>query len=115
MLSLFRVATGEDWTDIMYINMYGCNKYGYSDDHDLPQPKDCTKPASFEVGSALFFVFFMVVGSLVLLNLFLGIITTAMDDAHATQKIRDIVEAKIVRYRREQVTVKVKLQGLQSQ
>ena len=24
MLSLFRASTLEDWTDIMYINMYGC-------------------------------------------------------------------------------------------
>jgi hypothetical protein len=31
MLSLFRVATLEDWTDIMYLNMYGCGhtSYGY--------------------------------------------------------------------------------------
>ena len=27
MLSLFRASTLEDWTDIMYINIYGCNKY----------------------------------------------------------------------------------------
>ena len=28
MLSLFRVVTGEDWTDVMYIQMYGCEQYG---------------------------------------------------------------------------------------
>ena len=27
ILSLFRASTFEDWTDIMYINIYGCNKY----------------------------------------------------------------------------------------
>jgi len=31
MLTLFRCATGEDWTDVMYINSYGCDKFGYSD------------------------------------------------------------------------------------
>ena len=30
MLTLFRCATLEDWTDVMYINMYGCHKYGYT-------------------------------------------------------------------------------------
>ena len=23
------MSTMEDWTDVMYINMYGCSKYGY--------------------------------------------------------------------------------------
>merc|ERR1711988_1937159 len=31
LLSLFRAATCEDWTDIMYINMFGCKHYGYGD------------------------------------------------------------------------------------
>ena len=28
MLTLFRCATLEDWTDVMYINIYGCHRYG---------------------------------------------------------------------------------------
>ena len=31
LLSLFRMATLEDWTDIMYINMFGCDIFGYGD------------------------------------------------------------------------------------
>jgi voltage-gated sodium channel len=27
LMTLFRAATLEDWTDIMYINMYGCDRY----------------------------------------------------------------------------------------
>jgi hypothetical protein len=30
-VTLFRMSTLEDWTDIMYINMYGCADYGYAD------------------------------------------------------------------------------------
>ena len=38
-------GTGEDWTDIMYTNMYGCDNYGpYLDPHDLPFPEECTDP-----------------------------------------------------------------------
>jgi len=29
MFTLFRCSTLEDWTDVMYINMFGCDKYGY--------------------------------------------------------------------------------------
>ena len=29
-ITLFRMSTFEDWTDVMYINQHGCNKYGYS-------------------------------------------------------------------------------------
>ena len=41
MLSLYRIATGEDWTDIMYINMYGCKRYGYSEEGTVPREEDC--------------------------------------------------------------------------
>ena len=29
MLSLFRVAALEDWSDIMHIDIFGCGRYGY--------------------------------------------------------------------------------------
>lgn len=29
MITLFRCSTLEDWTDVMYINMHGCQYYGY--------------------------------------------------------------------------------------
>ena len=35
MVSLFRMSTMEDWTDVMYISMYGCNKYYYGNDNEL--------------------------------------------------------------------------------
>ena len=31
MLTLFRCATFEAWTDVMYINKFGCDRYGYTD------------------------------------------------------------------------------------
>ncbi|MCP4449086.1 MAG: ion transporter [Myxococcales bacterium] len=77
MLSLFRVVTLEDWTDIMYINMYGCDAYGY--DASMP----CTSPEANPVMAALFFVSFVLVGTMVFLNLFIGVIMNGMDEAHA--------------------------------
>ena len=30
LVALFRAATLEDWTDLMYTSMYGCDAYGYA-------------------------------------------------------------------------------------
>ena len=39
ILSLFRAATLEDWTDIMYINIYGCDKYASGVYYVSPETK----------------------------------------------------------------------------
>ena len=82
MLSLFRVATLEDWTDIMYINMYGCINYGY-DGNPL-----CTPETShaFGWGAAIFFSSFVLVATMVILNLFIGVIMNGMDEAREEMK-----------------------------
>lgn len=76
MLSLFRVVTLEDWTDIMYINMYGCDGYGYGGNEAL-----CTSPAAAPVLAALFFVSFVLLGTMIVLNLFVGVILSGIQDA----------------------------------
>ena len=75
MLSLFRVVTLEDWTDIMYINMYGCDNYGYQGNEVL-----CTNSTGNPLGSAIFFVSFVLIGTMIMLNLFIGVIMTAMEE-----------------------------------
>lgn len=76
MLSLFRVVTAEDWTDVMYINMFGCENYGYEGTMEL-----CTQSYGYPVFAALFFVSFMLLGAMVILNLFIGVIMGGMEEA----------------------------------
>ena len=76
MLSLFRVVTGEDWTDVMYIAMNGCAHYGYEGMEEL-----CVASKGYPVFGALFFVSFMLSGAMIILNLFIGVILTGMDEA----------------------------------
>ncbi|WP_196885771.1 ion transporter [Aureivirga sp. CE67] len=76
MLSMFRVVTLEDWTDIMYINMYGCANYGYGGNEAL-----CTNSQGNPILSVLFFVSFVLLGTMIMLNLFIGVIMTGMDEA----------------------------------
>ncbi len=82
MLSLFRVATLEDWTDIMYINMYGCINYGY-DGNPV-----CTAETSQAFGwvAAFFFSSFVLVATMVILNLFIGVIMNGMAEAREEMK-----------------------------
>lgn len=84
MLSLFRVVTLEDWTDIMYINMYGCENYGYDGNMDV-----CVSSSGSPGGSAFFFVSFVLIGTMIFLNLFIGVIMTGMDEAKTEMALAD--------------------------
>lgn len=75
MLTLFRMVTLEDWTDVMYINMYGCDQYGY-DGARL----ECTNPSASPIGAALFFSSFVVVCGLIVLNFAIGVVINSMDE-----------------------------------
>jgi len=46
-VSLFRAVTLEDWTDLMYIQMYGCASYGYD-----RMPEMCTASSASRIASA---------------------------------------------------------------
>ncbi|MCH8496106.1 MAG: ion transporter [Balneolales bacterium] len=76
-LSLFRVVTLEDWTDIMYINMYGCDHeiWGYS------AASGCVNAEPSGMVATIFFVTFVLVGTMVMLNLFIGVIINSMEEA----------------------------------
>ena len=82
MLTLFRVVTLEDWTDVMYIQMYGCDGYGYGGNEHL-----CTSPNAYPVFGAVFFVAFVLIGTMIVLNLFVGVIMTGMDEAQREQDL----------------------------
>jgi voltage-gated sodium channel len=82
MLSLFRAVTLEDWTDLMYIQMYGCASYGYGGMEAL-----CTQSYAMPVLSPAFFVSFVLLGTMVILNLFVGVIMGGMDEARAEQEV----------------------------
>ena len=85
MLSLFRVVTLEDWTDVMYINMYGCDEYGYSAESVVA----CTNPEASPVLAALFFVSFVLIGTMIMLNLFIGVIMNGMDEARGENEANE--------------------------
>ena len=78
-LSLFRVSTLEGWTDILYINMYGCMNYGYEGN---PLCTEATSQAH-GWGAAFYFCSFVLIATMVILNLFIGVTMNGMDEARA--------------------------------
>jgi len=89
MLSLFRIVTLEDWTDIMYINIHGCDSmWGYGPE------MGCTNPQGSGTMAIAFFVSFVLIGTMVVLNLFIGVIMNSMDEARAEAEMESNIEAK---------------------
>jgi voltage-gated sodium channel len=69
MFTLFRCATLEDWTDAMLINMYGCDKYGCDADG---------MGKLFGFKAAALFIGFITLGSNIMLNPLIGVLTMSM-------------------------------------
>lgn len=100
--TLFRLSTFDTWSSTMYTNMVGCDHwmYGYgrvfgettfkNRDHS-----NCNFPSAWGYISVAYFVFFEVIGSMVLLTLFIGIVCTAMEEAKEDRKEEKEGEARL--------------------
>ena len=88
LLSLFRIVTLEDWTNILYTQIYGCDVYGYGFKEEL-----CTSPERFPIIGPLYFVSFVLMGTMIVLNLFIGVIISGMDEAREQAHREEMDEA----------------------
>lgn len=89
-LSLFRVVTLEDWTDVMYIQMYGSDVYqGYNQSVTGLE----FTPKAMPIASVLYFVSFVTIGTMIMLNLVIGVIINGMDEAQKEIADRNIHDA----------------------
>jgi voltage-gated sodium channel len=77
-LSLFRIVTLEDWTDIMYIQMYVSANYPFS---SQDAARYTFENQARPLVGALYFVSFVMLGTMIMLNLFIGVIIKSMDEA----------------------------------
>jgi hypothetical protein len=94
LLSLFQAATQDDWTMLMYTSMHGCDRYGgiY-----WTYPEQCVSPKAHGVVAVFFFLVFILIGAQVLLSLFIGVISTSMDEAKDAQAAEQQLEEKIAK------------------
>jgi hypothetical protein len=84
-ITLFRIATMEDWTDVMYVGMYGCDKYRYGNMHDQFK---CENPEEYGMWAAVYWIIFVMFSSMIMLNLVVGVVCSAMSQATEDHKER---------------------------
>ncbi len=77
LLSLFQVVTLEGWVEVMRIQMYGSAQVGSGSDLYLLVGSE-----AFPLGAPLFFISFIVIGGMIILNLFIGVIMNSMQESH---------------------------------
>ena len=94
MLTLFRVVTLEDWTDVMYINMYGSDSYGGYTDLSTNETGVTRVSRAIPIVGATYFVSFVMFGTMIMLNLFIGVIINSMDEARAEREHEEQLERR---------------------
>ncbi|MFT5425021.1 MAG: voltage-gated sodium channel [Phycisphaerales bacterium] len=115
LLSLFRVVTLEDWTDVMYWQIYGSNitdpqtlanitnpdfvaittGYKYNDQATMMSPEQLAtySPKAFSWVATTYFVSFVMIGTMIVLNLFIGVVLSGMDEAQKDQAAKVLTES----------------------
>ncbi len=90
MITLFTIITMEGWGDIMYTNIYGCANYGYDSMANL-----CTNSEAAPFEAVFYFVSFVLLGTMIVMNLFIGVIMNSMEQVKAEREKEELSELKI--------------------
>ncbi|MCA2960700.1 MAG: ion transporter [Silvanigrellales bacterium] len=112
LLTLFQIATMENWVELMHTQMYGCDVFGYGDEIKHL----CIAPRAAPIEAVLFFLAFIVLGTMIILNLFIGVIMKGMEEMQEEVDQRRIEsgEAKQVSIEQELGRLADELQALRS-
>ena len=87
IITLFQISTMEGWTDILYANMFGC-------DHETFGTEPCDNPQPKYYTALIYFVSFVLIGTMIILNLFIGVILNSMDEVRNEQLLEAQMKAK---------------------
>jgi len=91
MITLFKVLTLEGWTDIMNIQLYGSSE---------PSAEYTMKVVSY--ASVAYFVSFILIGAMIIMNLFIGVVMNSMQESQ-----NEMEKALMKRQQPEQSTQKL--------
>jgi len=94
-VTLFQVSMLEDWTNVLWVNMFGCNvdKFGVKDNgffyHNLQEmeeepPYPCDNPKVNRITAFVYFFSFVIINALVFVSVFIGVIVNGMQEATAS-------------------------------
>ena len=91
-ITLFRGVTLDSWTANCYTLMFGCDVY-QGVYHQFPD--QCTHPVAHGILAPAFYVVLILIGTQVLLSLFIGVISTSMDDSRDAQIAEQELELRL--------------------
>ena len=80
IISLFQVATLENWTEIFYLNFYGCAGY-----YGTSIETWCVQSQAQPLIAVLYFGSFIVGGSFIIVNLFVGVVLNFLSQMGTTE------------------------------
>ena len=75
-LALFQTLTLEGWVDLMRIQIYGCADFGYES-----FPGRCLNSVAQPMSAVLYFIVFIVMGTMIILNLLIGVVVNGMAES----------------------------------
>lgn len=104
MITLFKVLTLEGWTDIMNIQLYGTSD---------PAGEYAGKPVSY--ASVIYFMSFILIGAMIIMNLFIGVIMNSMQESH-NELQATLLKQKIIENNTESIVreLEQKIDGLKT-
>lgn len=77
MLSLFTVVTLEGWAELMYFQLQGCAAFS----EGAAAAALCKSSQAHPVAAPVYFITFILFGTMIVLNLFIGVIMNSMQEA----------------------------------
>ena len=95
LVTLFKVSTMDNWGCVMYTNIYGCDVYPPPHSQMAFNVDQCDTPQALRGWAVFYFVLFVVVGALVMVTLFVGVVTTSMEESAEQQAMEHTLEARI--------------------
>jgi voltage-gated sodium channel len=89
MMTLFKTITLEGWIDFMNIQVYGSDIYGYEQFPDAVRI-----PSTHPIAAPVYFVSFILLGTMIMLNLFIGVIINGMEETNKEEEIKELARIR---------------------
>lgn len=89
MMTLFKTITLEGWIDFMNIQVYGSDVYGYEQ-----FPGTSRIPSAHPYAAPIYFVSFILLGTMIMLNLFIGVIINGMEETHKEEEGKELAKIR---------------------
>ncbi|MCX7877484.1 MAG: ion transporter [Ignavibacteria bacterium] len=89
MMTLFEIITLEGWIDVFNIQVMGSNVYTVEALESMQRV-----PSAHPVAAPVYFISFILLGTMIMLNLFIGIIINGMEETNREETIKELAKIR---------------------